>query len=93
MDVKEIQEVTLLDNLIDAIEQKIILNRIIFDGVKPSIEGIDRMENYFYMQEILDNNISRFISCVRTAKPHLMYDELGIIDISEDVIEDILVSY
>lgn len=93
MDVKEIQEVTLLDNLIDAIEQKIILNRIIFDGVKPSIEGIDRMENYFYMQEILDNNVARFINCTRAAKSHLMYGELDLIDISEDVIQDILVSY
>ena len=90
----DVQDISVgLDNVIDAIATKIILNRILFDAIKPSIVGIDRMENYFYMQSILDNNVSRFINSTRGAKSHLMYGELDLIDISEDVIEDILVSY
>ena len=81
-----------LSNKINSIHKKIVFNRIIFEGIKPSIEGIDRLENYYYMKEILDNNVARFIRITRDNDP-LANNELDIIDISEDVIEDILVSY
>ena len=82
----------IVNDKIESIYKKIVFNRTIFEGVKPSIEGIDRLENYFYMKEILDNNVSRFIRVARS-NDALANSELDIIDISEDVIEDILVNY
>ncbi len=81
------------DNWIDTIYARIVLNRTIFEGIKNTIEGIDRLENYFYLSDILDANINRFIKAINDDLSIDVQKELMLIEMSERVIEDILVSY